>query len=213
MNDVASVPVFPIEDTVAHTHQLLKTSRHWKVDPGELAFIMPHRQRAAAKGVGSTIASIMAGGGPFMLRIAPDLVQTLLRRIGYIQQDETVCKEAITLLRKIGPHSAILAQAGFSPSDGLLETDLHEVFSNQEINHQYRCAPSDANVRDFLVSQGKLSTIKAKRDEVKLKMRDFLHQTYPDMSLPHLYAGLVARMVKHFNRNSPSLHKPKGSMP
>ena len=111
VNDLASIPVFPNEDAVVHAYQVLKTNQHWKVDPGDLAFILADRKggqsRAASRDVGPAIANIMAGGGPFMLRTTHDLVQAVLRRTGYLQQEEMVCEEAITLFREVTPHSAI----------------------------------------------------------------------------------------------------------
>ena len=216
VNRLGSIPVMPTVAAVVHIYQYLKERRThgWKSDPGDLAFFLPERfggeSKAKFRRVNRHIARIMAGGGPFLKRTTSDLVEAVLRRTGYIQPDETVCKQAIALFCKHGQNSAALAEAGLPASSGLGEADLYEAFSNQEVQQRYRCAPSDRTVRGFLARRAALSSVDANTAEVKSKMQEFLKETYPDMAVPPLYAELVTKMLEHFNPNNPTYRELKG---
>ena len=205
VNDLGATPVFPLEDGVAHVHEQLRRrpSQDWKPDPGDLVFFCPVRKggkkKAAFRGLTSAMATSMAGGGPFIAKISPDLVRDVLLRMEYIQEDESLCEEAIALFYESGPNRSTLAKAGISASRAPLETELHEAFSSQDIFQDYRCAPLDTPARNFLSRLGQTSLESAEKNELKEKMRDFLTEKYPNEILPVLYAGLVRRMVTHIN--------------
>ena len=94
---------------------------------------------------------------------------------------------------------------GLVPSSGVSQPLLHQAFSNQDVCQEYLCAPSDGGVRRFLARIGRLpNSEKANTDEVKESMHDFLRGTYPDVTPPVLYAGLVRSLLRHMSQKDPS---------
>ena len=114
---------------------------------------------------------------------------------------------------EISSNYTVLARAGASRQRGLSEAELHEALSNQDASQNYTCAPSDIDVRLYLEKRGKLSTVKADQGEVRKSMTKHLRETYPDMSLPTLYASLVRRMIQHINPSDPSQRKEQQHRP
>ena len=214
MNGLDAVPIVPISDGIAYIHEQLRLrcSQHWTSNPGDLALFMPSRRgglnRASMRGASRALAGSVAGGGPFIARTTNDLVPYVFQRMGFIHQNESVCRQTIDLFSEIGSNFQVLSAAGVTSSKGISEADLHRAFSNQDVNQAYVCAPSDVDVRRYLVSRGRI-TDGDSQDDVKEAMREFLSEAYPDRNLPTIYAGLVRSMLKHMNPNDPSQRKVK----
>jgi len=205
--------VSPISAMVKEGHAVMKSPRAdpWIRHPGGLIFMQPWRSPSLAVrkefGIDSRASHVASCGGPFLMTITDNLVENVLRRMGYIESSDVLTHEALDLFCDL--NTKPLRVHDFTLGDCLSANmaRLHDTFASQDYVQRWRAAYSDGGVRNLL-NQHKLIRSPEEASSVIFEaMGEFLKQFMKASCVPTTYALRVARINQHLRAQRPDARK------
>jgi len=187
--------------------------REWRASTGDLAFVFPRAQHAGGtpkelRTYGSKACSTYArGGGPFITRSSRDLVDRVMRRLGYL--DELLnadLGEALDVFCSMTWNFRALAAAGLGASSRVdAETKralVHCALVSPKLYGTWQVAPKDREVRSWLFARREISGLDLPAVEVMPALRSFAarHQL-PERKT---YNAQVLEVLRHLRAKDPS---------
>ena len=173
-NSLGRLVVFPPDFASLAVHDLIKSAqmRSWKKSSESLAYIMP-RVAISSKTIsgdtkrkfGSAMArGVFLGGGPFVLEDSADMVERVLRRLGYLDDDlNDNLEEAQFCFLNSSNNKHTLRKSAMLPGSGntsqkVLESLRAAFLSNRSQGHWYIPRPRPSTlVLKALMQEGLLS--------------------------------------------------------
>ncbi|CAE7339405.1 unnamed protein product [Symbiodinium sp. CCMP2592] len=186
-NNLGDLTVFPYQRGVQECSEALqsRTSTSWARRSQNLAFVLPTRGRRKSELYGtSKAAAVFHGGGPFVIPDTPDLVQTAMQKLGYIEAADYL-EEVLLVFCNHANNKHNLRKLGLLP-DGDEPRVAAEKVREAMLSSGYgfwEMASSDSHVRAELVKTGRLPSEDAPRTAVSRALRRLLKEDHvPPMS-------------------------------
>lgn len=211
MNQLGALTVKPrcmaIQEAI---NAVVSYKETWIPDVGNFAYFEPRgsvgNPSAVNNKYGTTdMARFIRGGGPFLCHISPDLVEVVLGRMGYCENEHL--HEAIDLFIEL--NSKALFSLGVYESDdqATKKRKLHDIFSSRLHVQCWKVPLLDDGLRNKFVALKLLPSNNVSESEVLKAIRIFLVQTVGMNTVPLTYAGSVARCLQYIGRDNPNRRK------
>mmetsp|Transcript_123043 Transcript_123043/g.359172 ORF Transcript_123043/g.359172 Transcript_123043/m.359172 type:complete len:528 (+) Transcript_123043:107-1690(+) len=209
--------VYPQPDSCAYHLVQSLARQHWKHNPGNLIYICPrgaHRKTSALSakdkklyGSGRCRAMVL-GGGAFVLKDGDNVVQRILRRLGFLDDNLNAdVGEAIEVFCSISSNRRNLRMMCIDPavSQLLLEKEklLRSAFtsSDQPNEGHWGIAPSDKSQRSILLAKGLIRSETCSREEVLACLRDEARKHHRQVRAT--YNAYVMDWNQHISASTP----------
>eukprot|EP00929_Paragymnodinium_shiwhaense_P100245 TRINITY_DN62437_c0_g1_i1.p1 TRINITY_DN62437_c0_g1~~TRINITY_DN62437_c0_g1_i1.p1 ORF type:complete len:309 (-),score=53.88 TRINITY_DN62437_c0_g1_i1:622-1548(-) len=173
-------------------------------NPGNLAFVLPIRDTSSKKLLkqyGTKIcAAIVQGGGAFLLSSAPEMVDSCLRRLGFLDDHlNTDFGEAVDVFKASSRNHKNLASMSLSIPDALDDYSkramLHTALMNSCSKGHWSTSPGDGFIRRHLASSKYIRSEAVASEELLDAMRTLaLRQGLPSRNT---YNGYVQALTTH----------------
>lgn len=145
----------------------------WNSSHSDLAFVVPSRTTRTSEHTYGTrkCASLVRGGGHFIMRESSELVQRVLHRMGFIDGGMNAClEEGVDVFASCSLNARALRKAGLNMRDsGTLNdkiNNIRKVFLSNSFSGSLQLPPSDVDVRRGLFRLRLLPFESAPADEV-----------------------------------------------
>ena len=217
-HNLGPLMVFPQMLPVKSVRRMLDEKRMlvWNRYMHDSAFLLPITHpgrggRVSAKTkekYGSRSAkAVFEGGGPLLLPNSERLVSDVLRKLGYIDNGfNSDPLEAVLVFINSAFNKAYLRKLDAMPADedvcSTIRSKLHRALMCGSLPGQWMKAPSDASVKEFLVSRKLLDTVHEPKIDVLTAMQAFARKKHlPSMKS---YNGCLWQINNFLNPDDPN---------
>lgn len=163
----------------------------------DIAFVLPGFPKNSQRYGPPPTDAIVEGGGPFMLQMTQGFHETLMQKMGYLDDNLNAdLDEALWVFSQRSRNKMLLKKTQSLDTDGLPSVaGLREALLSEQLDGIWHIPPRDKDVRRFLVENAALQSSVASQAEILEAMRMYARS----IGLPPrtTYNGYVWQLLKH----------------
>lgn len=208
-NSLGHLSVYPKQLAYGEAVAALESGSEgeWQGNPGDLVFVLPQRngqrgKSALAKYGSDRCAHFALAGGPFLLRSSSMLVDEVLSRLGYLDdQANADFGEAVDVFASQTHNARNLRLIGIDIPACLdmhsKRALLHSALVSSKLHGVWGTSPRDGILREMLVKHGSLACVDAPVGDAWTALLRFSSER--GLPATKTYNGLVAQVNRHLS--------------
>lgn len=217
VNQLDAFPVWPAELAFQHARKLVAQEhrRPWVCNPSDIAFVL---RRAVYKKLSKsrlgefgthTCGEIVRGGGPFIEHDSEFLADKILRRLGFLDDDENAdFVEALDVFFSLKLNRRILKELRIPlellPGESARRAAMRGIFLSPRTHGIWQVCSADPGLQlpHALANQGLLRSPDASAEDLRKALNDYVE--LHDLPAKATYNALCRVVHQHLHRDDPS---------